>query len=312
MKLIAYTIFYSFTWLITLLPLRALYFFSDLAYLVIYYVAGYRKQIVFQNLNKAFPDMPARETRRIARTFYRHFCDQFVETMALIHMGEKEMRRRLLYKNPDLIDRLYREKKSIIAVFGHYGNWEWLASLPLRFSHTSCAIYKPLNDQRFDRLFRHIREKFGVHTIPMALTLKKMLQYRNEGTPTITLFLADQRPIRRNIRYWTRFLGQPTPVLTGSERIAKKTGQAVVFFNIQKVRRGIYELEFIPVTEDPGKTADFWITEQHTRILEKIIRDKPEYWLWTHRKWRHSLQKYRKWAAENGITDTVYNLEDQP
>ncbi|HDR89221.1 MAG TPA: hypothetical protein ENN63_06290 [Bacteroidetes bacterium] len=303
-----YYIFYSAVWLLTCLPLRVQYFISDLCFILIYYMAGYRRKIALGNLRMAFPDKSPAEIRRIARHFYRHFCDQFVETMNLMHMGEDEMIRRFRFKNPEVIDRLYRQNKSIVAVFGHYGNWEWLASLPLRFEYLSCAIYKPLNNKYFDRLYIRLREKFGVKTIPMSLTLKKMLEYKNSGIPTITLFLTDQRPIRRNIRYWTRFLGQPTPVLTGAERIAKKTGQAVVFFHIMKRKRGYYEVEFIPITEDPGKTPDFWITEQHTRILEKTIREQPEYWLWTHRRWRHRLERYREWAEKNKVSGIEYNL----
>ena len=294
--------------MITWLPLPVLFAFSGLLYGVMYYLAGYRKKIVMTNLQRSFPEKGRAELRSIARRFYRHFCDQFVETMYLLHMGEGEMRKRIRFKNPELIDGLYARKQSIIAVFGHYGNWEWLGALSLHFPYLVCAVYKPLVDKRFDRLYIRLREKFGIKTVPMAISLKKILEYRDAGILTITLLLSDQRPIKRHIRYWTRFLNQDTPVLTGAERIAVKTSQAVVYFHIARIKRGYYELEFIPVSLDPGKSSPFEITEKFTRILEGIIREKPEYWLWTHRRWRHQIEKYKQWAGEKGITGTAYNL----
>jgi KDO2-lipid IV(A) lauroyltransferase len=301
MSAVGYYIFYGLTWIITLLPLPVLYIFSDITWFFAYYIFRYRRKVAFTNLHNAFPGKENREIRRIARRFYLHYCDEFVETMALIHMSPDEIKRRLTYLNPEVMHNLYEKGKSVIGVIGHYGNWEWLASLPLTFRYQACGIYKPLNDKRFDRLFIRMREKFGVVTIPMDLSLKKMLEFHKSGIRTITLFLTDQRPIRRNIRYWTTFLNQDTPVLLGTERIGKKTNQAIVFFNLQKLRRGYYQVEFIPLFENPQEARPYEITEKHVQVLEDIIRKNPEYWLWSHRRWRHNKKKWMKWAEDHNI-----------
>jgi len=298
---IGYYIFYCLIRTVTMLPLQVLYLLSDVTYYFTYYLIRYRRQVVFTNLRRAFPENDERQNRQIAKRFYRHYCDLLAETMKLVHMSPVEIRKRVRYLNPGLLDELYDRGKSVIAVIGHYGNWEWLAGLPLHIKYQAFAIYKPMNNKQFDRFFIRLREQYGVKTFPMEHTVRRMVENRRNGLRTITMFLSDQRPIKRTIRYWTTFLRQDTPVLLGAERLAKKLDEAVVFFDVRKVQRGYYEVEFRLITDDPSGTKPCEITEKHVRVLESIIIEKPEYWLWSHRRWRHDKARWLTWAEQHGI-----------
>ena len=264
---------------------------SDFFFLIVYYAARYRKRVVMMNLMNSFPEKSEDEIKTIARKFYRHLCDNFIESFYVLNMSEKEFRKRYRYRNPELLRQLLNKDKSIILVMGHYGNWDWLCSLPLYFDQQVLAIYHPLSNKYFDELFNRIRNKFGVRLIQMKTAYREMLTATWNQILTITLFLTDQRPIWSSIHYWTTFLNQETPVLIGSESIAKKLNQAVVFADIQKIRRGYYDVEFKLVCENPEQTREFEITETQTRMLEEIIVKKPEYWLWSHKRWKHKREE---------------------
>ena len=284
-------ILFGIFWIIMLLPLRVLYLFSDILYFFSYYLIAYRKKVTLTNLKKSFPEKSSVEIRKIAKRFYRHLFDQFIESFKLLQMNEEQILKRFHYRNPEVLDELYSKNKSIITVFGHYGNWEWLASLPLITKYKVLAIYKPLANSILDKFFIRLREKFGVITVTIQQTLRKILDSQQNKELTIMFFLGDQRPMRRYIKYWTTFLNQDTPVLLGVEKIAKQTDQAVVFIDIQKKKRGFYEIVFTKLFENPKETEEFEITEKHIRTLEKIIINRPELWLWSHRRWKHEKLK---------------------
>ncbi len=294
LKCIAFIPVYAFLWTITWLPPRVLYVFSDFIFLIIYYLIPYRKKLVLKNLRRSFPEKNKKEIRRISRRFYHHLCDYFIESVYGLHMSAKEINRRYRYKNPELLQSLYDRDRSVILVLGHYGNWEWTSNFPLNIPHTVMAIYKTLHNPYFDRLFVKVRSKFGLVPVPMESTLRRMIEYKQRGIKTLTIFLADQRPRWKNIQYWTTFLNQDTPVLLGPEKTAKKLDQAVVFIHVNKLKRGYYESEFILLHDDPRETGTYEITESHLRTLEKIIREEPEWWLWSHNRWKHSKDLYDK------------------
>jgi KDO2-lipid IV(A) lauroyltransferase len=174
-----------------------------------------------------------------------------------------------------------------MAILGHYGNWEWMTSFPAWKDVILLPIYKPLHNKVFDNLYIQLRERFGAKTLPKDDTLRTMLRYRSEKEFTVTVFLGDQTPRKESIHYWTQFLNQDTPILQGTERIAKKLNQAVVFCKMQKVKRGYYEVDFIPLFDNPKETEDNEISEKHTRVLDEIITQNPAYWLWSHKRWKH-------------------------
>ncbi len=274
-------------WLITLLPLKVLYLLSDVFFLIIYYITGYRRKVVLMNLKKSFPEKSDDELKTIARKFYKHLCDSFIESIYLLNMSANEAKKRYRFRNLELLHRLLNNNKSIIVVAGHYGNWEWYVSLPLYIDQQVWAIYHPLNNKYFDELFLRLRTKFGTKLVQMKTAFREMSTAKKNHILTITLFLTDQRPVRKSIRYWTTFLHQEAPVLLGSELIAKKLNQAVVYMDVQKTGRGYYDVEFRLLYENPLQTKEYEITEAHTRMLEGIISRKPEYWLWSHRRWKH-------------------------
>lgn len=285
--MIGYPVFYGIIWILTLLPFKVLYIISDFLSFITYYLIPYRKKVTLTNLKKSFPEKSSTEINKIAKKFYRHLFDLFLESFKLLQMNEEQILKRFDYKNPEVLDELYSKNKSIITVFGHYGNWEWLASLPLVTKYKVLAIYKPLANSSFDKFFIRLRGKFGIETVTIQQALRKILNFQQNKELTITFFLGDQRPMGRYIKYWTTFLNQDTPILLGVEKISKQTDQAVVFIDIQKKKRGFYEIVFIKLFENPKETEEFEITEKHIRILEKIIINRPELWLWSHRRWKH-------------------------
>jgi len=283
----------------TLLPMRVQLLLSDFLFLMIYHVAGYRKETVYINLTRSFPEKSEKEIKQIARAYYHHFCDYLIESIAWTRVSEKEARKRFTYKNPELIHNLYRQKKSILIAIGHSGNWEWMGNLPLFFPYQALAIYKPLKNRHVDRFFIRMRERFGLKTIPMAISMRTIIDFHHRQVPTLTLVLTDQRPHLNQIEYWTTFMNQETPVLLGTEKISKKLDFAVVFMHVRKTGRGYYEGEFVTITENPRETGPFEITERHVRELEKQIREQPWTWLWSHKRWKFKRDQVERWQAAN-------------
>ena len=292
MKRIVFYAFYGLTWLITRLPLRYLYVLSGFFYPLIYYVIPYRKKLVLKNMRQSFPGWDEKQLHSTTRKFYRHFCDSFIEGLATMFISEEELKRRYVFKNPEVCNKLFEEGKSIALIMGHYGNWEWASLMPEFVKHKILAIYKPLHNPYFDRFIKKNRERFGVETIAMEKIFRSISDYKKNQEPTLTMFLADQRPRWAQIQHWTTFMNQDTPVVLGPEKISKKLGLSVVYYKIIPVKRGYYEIEFIPMFDNPLQTDTFEITERFHQLLEETIREKPEYWLWTHHRWKHEKEKY--------------------
>ncbi len=286
MNSILYYILYSVLWLISLLPRQVLYFFSRLIYFFVYYISAYRKTIVFKNLRNSFPEKTEAEIRKIARGFYGHFSNLMVESIMSLTLSRKEHLRRFSYKNPELLEEIYAAGKSIILVLPHYGNWEWIVNMECISSFHFLAIYKPLHSSAMDRLFIKLRERFGGETVPMKQSLRRIMKAVNDKEQTITFFLYDQRPRKNEMHHWLNFMNQDTPVLLGAEKIARKTGQTVVFFKTTRIKRGYYENEFIKMTDDPAGLPMYELTDSFFRIVEDMLNKTPEYWLWTHDRWK--------------------------
>lgn len=273
-----------------LLPMKVLYWVSDFLYIIIYRLIGYRTKVVRRNLRASFPDKSEAELRKIEKDFYHHFADYIVETIKLAHISEKELQRRAFVQNPELIDRLMEKGHSTFIVFmGHYGNWEWYSGSSSRFVDCKIhQIYRPLNNPAIDRLFLYLRTRFNSFCIKKNDTFRDIVKLKQNRVRTIVIFLADQTPSRGNLHYWTTFLNQDTPMLTGAERIARKLNLPVLFLDVQKLRRGYYTLEIKVLSESPKETPENWLTEQYTRMLEKMILRAPAYWLWTHKRWKYT------------------------
>ena len=279
-------ILYILVWSLSLLPLPLLYLLSSLLAPVIHRLVGYRKQVVYTNLRNAFPEKTARETELIARRFYLHFTDMFMETGKMLHWSNGSIMKRLRFRNEELLHQYISQGHTVIAAFGHYGNWEWLNAYNRLPGTPFLAVYKDLNDQVFNEMFYRLRSRMGTIPVPMKQTLRFIKKYEGQKKPSVFCFIADQCPVKEELEYWTRFLNQDTPVFLGIERLARRYNYPVVFIAIRKYRRGHYELELIDLCSNPSQSPPLAITERHVRELEKLIAEKPEYWMWTHRRWK--------------------------
>jgi KDO2-lipid IV(A) lauroyltransferase len=287
MSAIGFYIFYGLNWVFTLLPMRILYIFSDFLYLILYYVISYRRKVVAENLRNSFPEKSADELKAIEKKFYRHLADLMVEVLKLTHMSREQTLRRMTITNQELLDRLYNEGRDVIAVIGHYNNWEWLKSLIFHTKFQTVSIYKPLQNKRFDRFLLGLRERGGMILTPMSLIIREILEARKNDRKSIYSFVTDQTPPRGDIKYWTTFMNQDTPVYLGVEKIASKYDMAIVFFNVTKIKRGYYNYCPELLFEHTSGLPEHEITEKHVKRLEEIINQKPEYWIWSHRRWKH-------------------------
>jgi Kdo2-lipid IVA lauroyltransferase/acyltransferase len=287
MQAIVYYLFYGINWVVTLLPLRVLYIFSDFLYIILYYFPSYRRKVVGTNLRNAFPEKTTEELKSIEKKFYRHLADLFIETFKLTHMSKAQLMRRCTISNPEILWKLLEEKRDTIAVLGHYCNWEWLIIVPEYTKYKFSSIYKPLQNKYFDRFINKVRSKYGAILVPMSFILREIINDRKNNINTLSAFISDQTPVKTEIRYWTTFLNQETPVYMGTEKIASRYDMAVVFFNLQKVKRGYYNLTIELLFDHTAGLPEHAITETHVRRLDEIIREKPEYWIWSHRRWKH-------------------------
>ena len=287
MDSIGYYIFYGINWVLSFLPLWILYIISDFIYLLLFYFPSYRRKVVETNLKNSFPEKTAEELKSIEKKFYKHLADLFIETFKLVHMSRTEQKKRFTYSNLGIIDKLREEKSDIIAVLGHYNNWEWPTMLPDYLKYKTVIIYKPLQNKYFNSFINNQRSKYGIVLTPTSQIIREIINYRKNNINTVSVFLSDQIPAKGDIKYWTTFLNQDTAVFTGAGKIASKYDMAIVFFHIQKVKRGHYNLDIELLLEHTAGLPENLITESHVRRLEEIIREKPEYWIWSHRRWKH-------------------------
>jgi Kdo2-lipid IVA lauroyltransferase/acyltransferase len=290
MGALGYYLYFGFNWLLTLLPLSVLYVISDLLFPLMYYFPGYRRKIVRTNLINSFPEKSHQEIVEIEKKFYHHLCDLFLETFKLSHLSNKNIMKRMPIINPELLDRLYKENRDIVAVLGHYGNWEWLTILPLYTDFKTSSIYKPLKNKHFDKHMINTRARNGMCLTPMQHVVREVLENRKSNIRAIYCFLSDQRPPKRDIKFWTNFLNQDTPVYLGAEKIASKYDMALVYFEINKKNRGNYTLTVDLLFEHTSGLPEHSITEAHVRRLEKSIKEKPEFWIWSHMRWKYKRE----------------------
>lgn len=289
-KLLFYFLF-GILWVINLLPLRVLYILSDILFFILYHLVSYRKKVSLTNLENAFPEKSSEEIHKLCRRFYRRMCDQIIESFKIIHISRKQILKRFSYVNPELITELYDSNKSVILITGHHGTWQWFLGLGLIAKHKILAVYQPPSFSDFSRIYDYVSNRFGVVPVPMKELYRAMVDSKSKNELTATFILGDQSPRPKGIKYWTNFLNQDTPTITGFERIAKKINQAVVYMHVERKRRGYYEVSFQKLSDEPKEIKDYDITEAYFRALEKTIVNQPELWLWTHRRWKHQRQK---------------------
>lgn len=284
---LSYFIALPVIYLISLLPFRILYLLSDVFFLLLYYVLGYRKKVVKQNLLNSFPEKNEEEINRIMKKFYRYFCDLFLETFKTLTISKAVMLKHCSFEPSakKLMDELAAENKSFIIAMGHKGNWEWAGNtFSLLCRHQLYVIYHPLANKYFDKLMYTMRTRFGTRLIAMKNTFRDMMENRDELNATA--FIADQTP-HPDRAYWMTFLNQDTPVFAGIDKIARKIKYPVVYVSAKKVKRGYYTLSAELLAGPPYTSGEGEIAMLYTKRLEKDIIEQPETWLWTHRRWKH-------------------------
>lgn len=275
-----------FLGVLSLLPLSVLYILADGTYLLLYFVFAYRRKVVRANLLNALPDRTLQEIAIIEKRFYRYLASLVFEIIKMGSISKKEIERRFIFKNKAQVQEYLDRGESVLICAAHYGNWEWgTLGIGLNFSADHYPIYKPLTNPTFDTWFKKVRSKFGNRLIAMRQTMRAL--QASKGKPSIFSFGNDQAPSKDESHYWTSFMHQASSVQLGIEKIAKRTNQPIFYFKVNVLKRGFYTVDCVPLCLNPAETAEFEITEMHTRFLEEIIRAKPEYWLWSHKRWKY-------------------------
>jgi len=277
--------YYGIVTPISLLPFPILYVISDILAFLMYYVVGYRKKVVMENLRNSFPGKSERERIAIAKKFYHHLCDLALESVKMFTISEEDARKRMVYIDAHIPNKYFAEGRSLICPMAHYASWELVAlTVDQAIDHQGCAIYKPLTNEYFDKKMLISREKYGLKMIHMNKVKRQFEKMKTDLTATF--FLIDQAPSYHSNPHWMNFLNQETGVLVGTERYAKDYNYPVVYLNVQKPRRGYYTCRFVDVFGDPRATKEGEITEKVTQLLESYIIEKPEFWLWSHKRWK--------------------------
>ncbi len=290
MKKIAFSIFRAFMWLIALMPFPILYLKADVLYYVLYYLIRYRRKIARMNLRNSFPEKSTAQLKAIEKKYYHNLADIVVEFIKVRHISSKSIQKRMKILNPEIMDELYAHQRSIFIAIGHCGNWEWLAqTLALQKGHKPFAIHKPLSDPFFDDYMKANRTKFGgPQMIPFKQTYKTLLS--NQHTINAVINASDQTPARSEINFWTKFLNQDTAFFMGIGKMAKALDYSVLFFDIQRDRRGYYSIRIKPISINPQTDSAAEITEKYVSLLEQSIIENPDNWLWSHRRWKYKKQ----------------------
>lgn len=286
MQFLVYILVYPFLWLISILPFRLFYFFSDFVFFVLFYVVGYRKRVVSENLARAFPGKSKKELKKIKKEFYRHMCDMFLEMVKTLNLSKEELKERYKIINIEVLQDIVKDK-SVLIVCSHYANWEWNVSINNYVNAKGYAVYQKIGNSYFDDLIKKIRAKWNTTLITQQETVKTVYRNVQNGVNSAYGMVSDQSPQVKRAQYWSEFMGVKVPIFNGPESMARKLDLAVVFLKVSKVKRGYYQAEFIPITTSGKQTKKHQITDQFLRLTEDQIREKPEYYLWTHKRWKH-------------------------
>jgi len=287
MQFLLYLLFYPLLWCISILPFRLLYLFSDFVYLIVYYLIGYRRQTVRDNLLLAFPDLSEKERLVIEKKSYRHLCDMFLEMAKTMTISKEEMNRRFKFTNLEVYKDLEKENKSIALMCAHYASYEWVISMNQFIAFPGYAIYKKIANPHFDKLVRDIRSKFKAYLITTKNTIPVIQENERNHIHGVYGFASDQSPKASKAYHWANFMNIKTPVHTGAEMLAKKFDMNVIFLKVRKLRRGYYEATFEVLSKEVKNVPNYEITDHFLKLVEQQIYEAPEYYLWTHKRWKH-------------------------
>lgn len=290
-------VWYLFSWF----PFSILYLISNFFAFLLYRIIRYRRAVVRKNLTQSFPHKSLAEIVQLERAFYRYLCDYVVETIKLATISPSALQQRMRFENLEPVIADLRQRKSCSLYLGHYGNWEWISSLPMHLeAGQMCGqIYHPLQNPVVDNLFLRLRGRFGAHSIDMKNSYRTIAGWHRSHTPSIVGYIADQVPNFNSMHYWTPFLNHPdTPVFTGAERLSRMLNATIYYVNITRPRRGYYVARFVKIADEAKALPQFAITEQYIRLLEQTILRQPPYWLWSHNRWKRDRKGFNERFTE--------------
>lgn len=289
---ILYSLIYSFFWLISCLPFRVLYLLADFISFILYRLIGYRREVVRKNLTNSFPDKSIDEIVQIERQFYHYIADYFVEEIKLLTISKKQLLRRMTYKNTEVYLDCIEKYGGVILLIPHYANFEWIIGMKTLMKEEDMAVqvYKPIRAKYMDRLFNHIRSRFGGYNIAKHSTVRELVKLKRANKKMAVGLIADQNPSSNDARFWTTFLNQDTVFMDGGERIAKMMKFPVFYCDLERIKRGYCQVTFELVTTDPKSTIEGEITEYFAKAIERTIDRAPAYWFWSHKRWKHKRE----------------------
>lgn len=269
------------------MPFRLLYFISDFVYLIVYYVVGYRKATVRENLALALPQLSQAERLIIEKKSFRHLCDMFLEMIKTMTISKEEISERFSFSNLEVYQKLEEQDKSIAMMMAHYASYEWAISLNSYAAFDGYAIYKKIANPYFDKLVRNIRSRFKAYLITTKETVPTIIKNKNNNHLSLYGFASDQSPKITSAFHWQKFMGVEVPVHTGAEMLSKKYNMNVIFLKVKKIKRGYYQGHFEILSENPQSVPNYEITDKFLKLVEEQIYEAPEYYLWTHKRWKH-------------------------
>lgn len=288
MQRLVFWLTYPFLFLISKLPFPAFYVVSDVIFFFVYYIFRYRRETVSENLYLVFPKKSPEKIRIIEKKFYRHMVDMFLEMVKSISISNEELKKRFTFTNLEEIDKIRAMDKSIILACGHYASFEWMNALQLYgYDYRGFGVYKKIKNPYFDKMARDIRGRFQGELIPTTKATKTITEYQKRGILGVYAMVADQSPKIGRAKAWTDFMGITVPVFMGTEILSRELGMAVVYLHVEKVKRGFYEATFKTLSYEPATEEPFYITKKYYEELEQQLYAAPEYYLWTHKRWKH-------------------------
>ena len=291
MQFLIFILLYPILWFLSILPFRLLYMVSDVVYVLVYYIVRYRRKIVRNNIALALPQLSEKERLCIEKKSYHHLCDMFLEMIKTMSISQKEIDKRFVFTNIDLYLNYEKKQKSIALMCAHYASYEWVISMNNYIQFEGFAIYKKVANKYFNKLVKDIRSKFKATLITTRETIPTIEKNHKENHLGVYGFASDQSPLLSKTHHWGTFMGIETPVHTGAEMLAKRFDMNVIFLRVKKTKRGYYEATFEEMFDNPKEVPNYQISDEFLRRVETQIYEAPEYYLWTHKRWKHNKKK---------------------
>lgn len=287
MQYLIYLLAYPIIWLISMLPFRLLYLFSDFVYIIVYRIIRYRKKTVRENLILALPHLSDQERLIVEKKFYHHMCDMFLEMVKTMNISKEEICKRFVFKNIDVYKELEKEGKSVAIICSHYASYEWIISMNYYSDFVAYGIYKQLKNPYFDKLVHKIRSRFKAKLITTKQTIPTIINNDKNKILALYGFASDQSPRLNSAFHWAKFMGIEVPVHTGAEMLSKRYNMNLVYLNTKKVKRGHYEATLEILSDNPKEVPNYELTDRFLKLLEEQIYEAPEFYLWTHKRWKY-------------------------